>query len=106
MITWPESPMLPPPIARRSTPGAASASASVAIAPGSFFSWTTNWLAMTVHVLREGTWVHGFYPRGLGHLGTVLIDDRSHPAHRRGQRPRRSAARRAPHGGCGRHHLR
>ena len=46
MITWPQSPMLPPPIARRSTPRAASASARVAIAPGSFFSWTTNWLAI------------------------------------------------------------
>ena len=46
MITWPLSPMLPPPIARRSTPRSASASASVAIAPGSFFSWTTNCLAM------------------------------------------------------------
>src|SRR4051794_12778428 len=38
--------MLPPPIARRSTPRSASASASDAIAPGSFFSWTTNCLAM------------------------------------------------------------
>src|SRR5690348_9508206 len=38
--------MLPPPIARRSTPRAASASARFAIAPGSFLSWTTNWLAM------------------------------------------------------------
>ena len=46
MITWPLSPMLPPPIARRSTPRAASASARVAIAPGSFFNWTTNCLAM------------------------------------------------------------
>ena len=44
--------MLPPPIARRSTPRAASASARVAIAPGSFFNWTTNWLAMVVTVLR------------------------------------------------------
>ena len=47
--------MLPPPMARRSTPRAASASASVAIAPGSFFSWTTNWLAMVVTVLRRST---------------------------------------------------
>ena len=46
MITWPLSPMLPPPIARRSTPRAASASARVAIAPGSFFNSTTNCLAM------------------------------------------------------------
>src|SRR6188508_2393118 len=38
--------MLPPPIARRSTPRAANASARVAIAPGSFFNSTTNCLAM------------------------------------------------------------
>src|SRR5436190_17864863 len=46
MMTWPVSPIPPPPIARRSTPRAARASARVAIPPGSFFSWTTNWLAM------------------------------------------------------------
>ena len=46
MITWPESPMLPPPIARRSTPRAASSSARTASAPGWFLSWTTNCLAM------------------------------------------------------------
>src|SRR5262245_42389327 len=55
MITWPESPIPPPPIARRSTPRAASASARVAMAPGSFFSWTTNWLAIDPSsTTREG----------------------------------------------------
>ena len=53
MITWPLSPMLPPPIARRSTPRSASASASVAIAPGSFFSWTTNCLAIDASAVRR-----------------------------------------------------
>ena len=51
--------MLPPPMARRSTPRAARASARVAIAPGSFFSWTTNWLAMSV-TTSEGDWEPDF----------------------------------------------
>src|SRR5688500_18585426 len=59
MITCPESPMLPPPIARRSTPRAARASARVAMAPGSFFNWTTNWLAMVMTVLRARVSVAG-----------------------------------------------
>src|ERR1035437_2222992 len=46
MITWPTSPIPPPPIARRSTPRWARASARTARAPGWFGSWTTNWRAM------------------------------------------------------------
>src|SRR5437660_1777910 len=46
MMMWPLLPMPPPPIARRSMPRAARASASVARPPGSFFSSTTNWLAI------------------------------------------------------------
>src|SRR4029079_5780859 len=46
MMMWPLAPIPPPPIARRPIPRAASASASVARPPGSFFSSTTNWLAI------------------------------------------------------------
>src|SRR3954469_24948202 len=60
MITWPLSPIEPPPMARRSTLPAASASARVAIAPGSFFSWTTNCLAI------EPSAVWAAILRGLG----------------------------------------
>src|SRR5215217_6183319 len=57
MITWPLSPIPPPPIARRSTPRRASSSARDAIEPGSFFSWTTNWLAIDL-APRDGQWDH------------------------------------------------
>src|SRR5258706_15028820 len=53
MITWPLSPTPPPPIARRSTPRAASSSARIAIAPGTFLSCTTNWLAIARIVARR-----------------------------------------------------
>src|SRR5689334_18960394 len=46
MMMWPAPPIPPPPIARRSIPRAASVSARTASEPGSFFSSTTNWLAI------------------------------------------------------------
>ena len=45
-MMWPRSPIPPPPMARRSTPRAASASDSVARPPGLLLSWTTNWFAI------------------------------------------------------------
>src|SRR5262245_45881877 len=78
MITWPESPIPPPPIARRSTPRAASASASVAMAPGSFLSWTTNWLAIDPSdAPREGRFYRPGTASGRRDAGDQREDDQA-----------------------------
>src|SRR3990170_1416884 len=93
-------PIPPPPIARRSTPRDASSSARTAIAPGWFFSWTTNWLA--IGILRGTAGPVGpcrapILPgaaRARPRIATIVTDDghgtrRRRRPHRRGRQPAR-----------------